>query len=138
MLGDGGKRLQHLRIPERNNQRGFAKKCHRPRTGPTLTGFGIAKALNDPMLDLRDGAGNQIATNDNWKDSQQQAIADSGFAPANDSEAAIVSTLAPGNYTAIVSGKANTAGVSLVEVIRTRFDRAPAQYQHTGLCGWQR
>jgi hypothetical protein len=84
--------------------------------GPTLTGFGIADAIDDPVLDLRDGAGNQIATNDNWKDSQQQAIADSGFAPANDSEAAIVSTLAPGNYTAIVSGKSNTTGVSLVEV----------------------
>ena len=84
--------------------------------GPTLTGFGIAEALNDPMLDLRDGAGNQIATNDNWRNSQQQAITDSGFAPANDSEAAIVSTLAPGSYTAIVSGRANTAGVSLVEV----------------------
>jgi len=81
-----------------------------------LTGFGIADAIDDPVLDLRDGAGNQIATNDNWKDSQQQAIADSGFAPANDSEAAIVSTLAPGNYTAIVSGKSNTTGVSLVEV----------------------
>jgi len=84
--------------------------------GPTLTGFGIADAIDDPVLDLRDGAGNQIATNDNWKDSQQQAIADSGFAPANDSEAAIASTLAPGNYTAIVSGKSNTTGVSLVEV----------------------
>ncbi|HKS31730.1 MAG TPA: hypothetical protein VJR28_04920, partial [Chthoniobacterales bacterium] len=84
--------------------------------GPTLTGFNIVGVLDDPMLDLRDGAGNQIATNDNWKDSQQQAIAGSGFAPANDSEAAIVSTLAPGNYTAIVSGKANTTGVSLVEV----------------------
>src|SRR4030095_3546936 len=54
--------------------------------------------------------------NDNWKDSQEQAIADSGFTPANDSEAAIASTLAPGNYTAIVSGKSNTTGISLVEV----------------------
>jgi hypothetical protein len=84
--------------------------------GPTLTGFGIAGALNDPMLDLRDGAGKQLATNDNWKDSQQQVIADTGLAPGNDSEAAIVSTLVPGNYTAIVSGKSNTTGVSLVEV----------------------
>jgi K319-like protein len=84
--------------------------------GPTLSAFGIGGALDDPMLDLRDGAGNPIATNDNWKSSQQQAIADSGFAPANDSEAAIISTLAPGNYTAIVSGNSNTTGVSLVEV----------------------
>ena len=58
--------------------------------GPTLTGFGIAAALSDPMVDLRDGAGNRIATNDNWKDSQQQAIAESGFAPSNDLEAVIV------------------------------------------------
>jgi hypothetical protein len=84
--------------------------------GPTLTGFGIAGALDDPVLDLRDAAGNQIATNDNWKDSQQQVIADSGFAPANDSEAALALTLPPGNYTAIVSGKSNTTGISLVEV----------------------
>src|SRR6476660_3431322 len=84
--------------------------------GPTLAGFGIAEALNDPMLDLRDGAGNQIATNDNWRDSQHQAITDTGVSLANDSEAALVSTLAQVNYTAIVSGKAKTAGVSLVEV----------------------
>jgi hypothetical protein len=84
--------------------------------GPTLSGFGVAGVLDDPMLDLRDGAGNPIAMNDNWKSSQQQAIGDSGFAPANDSEAAIISTLAPGNYTAIVSGNSNTTGVSLVEV----------------------
>ncbi len=84
--------------------------------GPTLTGFGIAGTLNDPVLDLRDAEGNQIATNDNWKDSQQQVIANSGFAPANDSEAALASTLAPGNYTAIVSGKSNTTGTTLVEV----------------------
>jgi hypothetical protein len=51
-----------------------------------LTGFGIAGTLDDPIYDLRDGAGNQIATNDNWKDSQQQPIADSGFAASNDSK----------------------------------------------------
>jgi hypothetical protein len=84
--------------------------------GPSLTPFGVAGALNDPMLDLRDGAGNQIATNDNWKDAQEQAIVDSGLAPGNDSESAIVATLTPGNYTAIMSGKDNTIGIGLVEV----------------------
>jgi K319-like protein len=64
--------------------------------GPTLTGFGIAGALNDPMLDLHDGAGNQIAANDNWKDSQEQAIADSGFAPANDSRSCNCIDIGPG------------------------------------------
>jgi hypothetical protein len=84
--------------------------------GPSLTPFGVTGALNDPMLDLRDGAGNQIATNDNWKDSQEQAIVDTGLAPGNDSESAIVATLTPGNYTAIMSGKNNTTGIGLVEV----------------------
>jgi hypothetical protein len=84
--------------------------------GPSLTPFGVAGALSDPMLDLRDDAGNQIATNDNWKDSQEQAIVDTGFAPANDSESAILATLPPGNYTAIVNGNDGTTGVGLVEV----------------------
>jgi len=84
--------------------------------GPSLTPFGVTGALNDPMLDLRDGTGNQLATNDNWKDSQEQAIVDTGLAPANDSESAIVATLTPGNYTAIMSGKDNTTGIGLVEV----------------------
>ncbi len=84
--------------------------------GPSLTPFGVAGALSDPMLDLRDDAGNQIATNDNWKDSQEQAIVDTGFAPANDSESAILATLPPGNYTAIVNGNGGTTGVGLVEV----------------------
>jgi hypothetical protein len=84
--------------------------------GPSLTPFGVAGALADPMIDLRDGAGNRIATNDNWKDSQEQAIVDAGLAPGNDSESAIVATLPPGNYTAIMNGKGNTTGIALIEV----------------------
>jgi hypothetical protein len=84
--------------------------------GPSLMPFGVAGVLDDPMLDLHAGAGNQMATNDNWRDSQEQAILDSGYAPANDSEAAIMATLTPGNYTAIMSGVGDTTGVGLVEV----------------------
>src|SRR5437762_568620 len=84
--------------------------------GPSLTPFGIARALNDPMLDLRDGAGHQLVTNDNWKDSQEQAIVDTELAPANDSESAILATLMPGNYTAIVNSNAGATGISLIEV----------------------
>jgi hypothetical protein len=84
--------------------------------GQSLTPFGVAGALADPVLDLHDGSGNQIATNDNWKDSQEQAIVDTGLAPANDSESAIVATLTTGNYTAIMKGRDNTIGVGLVEV----------------------
>src|SRR5262249_52243131 len=57
--------------------------------GPSLTPFGVTGALDDPTLDLRDGAGNQIATNDNWRDSQEQAIGNTGLAPPNDFESAI-------------------------------------------------
>ena len=53
--------------------------------------------------------------NDNWKDTQLSQIQASGYAPPNDTEAAILTTLTPGNYTAILSGVNNTSGNSLVE-----------------------
>jgi FG-GAP repeat len=84
--------------------------------GPTLTDVGVTGAMTDPTLDLRDGNQNQIATNDNWKSTQQAAIQATGKAPPHDSESAILQTLMPGNYTAILAGKNNTTGVGLVEV----------------------
>jgi hypothetical protein len=75
--------------------------------------------LADPFLSLRDGNGNLIWNNDNWKDSQQAAIQATGLAPKNDLESTIVRTLEPGNYTAILSGKNGTTGVGLVEVYDT-------------------
>jgi uncharacterized delta-60 repeat protein len=83
--------------------------------GPTLASAGVASALADPTLSLRDGNGNVIANNDNWKDSQQADIAATGKAPPNDRESAILALLAPGNYTAIVAGKNGTTGVALIE-----------------------
>jgi hypothetical protein len=83
--------------------------------GPSLAGVGIQNALSDPQLDLFDGNGGKILSNNNWKDSQQAAIADAGLAPSNDLESAIVLDLAPGNYTAIVSGVNGATGVALVE-----------------------
>jgi hypothetical protein len=84
--------------------------------GPTLTGFGVSNALADPTLELRDVNGTLLASDDDWKDSQQTAIAATGLAPPNDLESAIVGTLLPGNYTAIVRGFNNTSGNALVEV----------------------
>ena len=84
--------------------------------GPTLTGFGVSGALADPTLELHDGNGTVIGQNDDWKSIQQEAIQSSGYAPPKDAEAAILATLQPGNYTAIVRGKNNTTGVALVEV----------------------
>jgi hypothetical protein len=84
--------------------------------GPTLTDFGVSGALADPTLELHNGNGAIIGQNDNWKSTQEQAIQNSGYAPPKDAEAAIMATLQPGNYTAIVRGKNNTTGVALVEV----------------------
>jgi hypothetical protein len=89
--------------------------------GPSLTAFGVPGALADPALELHDGNGVTIATNDNWKvndlgGSQQAEVEATTIPPANDLESALVRTLAPGNYTAIVRGKNDGAGVALVEV----------------------
>jgi len=83
--------------------------------GPTLTNFGVTGALADPTIALYNSSGALIATNDNWKDTNQAAIAGTGKAPPNDNESAILASLSPGGYTAIVRGKNNTTGVGLVE-----------------------
>ena len=84
--------------------------------GPTLTQDGVSGALADPFLSLFDGNGKVLWTNNNWKDSQQAAIQETGLAPTNDLESAILRTVEPGNYTAILSGRNSTTGIGLVEV----------------------
>ena len=84
--------------------------------GPTLGDFGVANPLQDPELELHDQDGTLVASNDNWKDTQQAEIQATGLAPANDSEAAIRRTLTAGLYTAILQGVGQTTGVALVEV----------------------
>ena len=58
--------------------------------GPTLSGFNVTDVLPDPTLELRDGSGNLIASNDNWADTQQAEIQASGYAPPNAKESAII------------------------------------------------
>lgn len=84
--------------------------------GPSLTDFGVAGALQDPTLELHDGDGTLLSSNDNWKESQQSEIVATGLQPSKDLESAIVATLPSGGYTAIVRGSADTTGVGLVEV----------------------
>ena len=85
--------------------------------GPSLTQFGVANALADPSLELRDSNGALLVSNGNWMDApNKQAIIDSGLAPAHNSESAILTSLNPGSYTAIVQGVANGTGVAVVEV----------------------
>ena len=93
--------------------------------GPELIPFGIFDPLADPTLELHDSTGALIASNDNWvttiiggiiTSDQVRDIMDSGLAPTDRSESAIIANLPPGNYTAIVRGKNIIVGVALVEV----------------------
>jgi PKD domain len=90
--------------------------------GPSLSNHGISNPLSDPTLELHDANGATIRSNDNWKvddrngDSQQAAIESTGLAPTDDRESAILTDIAPGNYTAILAGKNGTTGVGLVEI----------------------
>jgi spore coat protein A, manganese oxidase len=92
--------------------------------GPSLPQFGVQAALSNPRIELHDSSG-VIATNDDWKTTQiggvitsNQAveIQDSGLAPANEAEPAIITSLVAGNYTAVVRGVNDGVGVAVVEV----------------------
>jgi hypothetical protein len=94
--------------------------------GPELGAppYNVPSSLADPTLELHDGSGALIATNDNWQHtiiggiitgSQVQDITNSGYAPGDPRESAIIAELPAGNYTAIVRGVNNTTGVALVE-----------------------
>ena len=80
--------------------------------GPSLP---VASALQDPALELFDGDGTMIASNDGWEDSEADAIRGTTIPPPHPREAAILRELSPGAYTAIVRGKDNTTGVALIE-----------------------
>jgi len=84
--------------------------------GPSLTAFGVLNVLADPVLELHGPGTFATITNDNWRDSQENEIQATGIPPTAALESAIVATLFPGAYTAIVSGNGNSSGVALVEV----------------------
>jgi hypothetical protein len=105
-------------------QGGGSKRVIIRALGPSLgTGINaIAGALADPVLELRDGSGTLLAVDDDWGNSSQVSdILATTIPPVNPLESAIVATLDPGNYTAIVRGVDGTSGVALVEV----FDLDP-------------
>lgn len=101
---------------------GFIVKGTQPKkmilraSGPSLAAAGVSGAMRDPVLELHDGSGQLIAQNDNWQSGTQAAeISASGLAPAQALESAVIATLSPGNYTAVVRGANNTTGIALVE-----------------------
>lgn len=84
--------------------------------GPSLTAYGVASVIADPVLELHDSLGGVIAANDDWRSgAQMNEIQASGLAPADSAESAIIATLLPGNYTAVVSGYGGGQGIGLVE-----------------------
>jgi len=85
--------------------------------GPSLIPFGVTNALLNPTLELHNQNSALLFSNDNWiTAANKQEISDTGRAPGSSQESAILTMLAPGNYTAIVRGSGNTTGVALVEV----------------------
>jgi hypothetical protein len=82
--------------------------------GPSL--MSLPGHLADPTLELRDSAGGLLFFNDNWVESPQAQEIMNTIPPSHDHEAAIIATLAPGRYTAIMRGAGNSTGIGVVEV----------------------
>jgi hypothetical protein len=81
--------------------------------GPSLP---LSGRLADPTLELRDGNGGLIRSNDNWRSDQEVEIIATGAPPTNDFESAIVATLPAGAYTAIMRGVGAATGIAVVEI----------------------
>ncbi len=84
--------------------------------GPSLQNDGLSGVLADPVLELHGMDGFVTIRNDNWRDTQETEIKATKIPPKNNLESAIVATLAPGPYTALVMGKNNTTGLGLIEI----------------------
>ena len=85
--------------------------------GPSLKvdGKPVPGALQDPIVELHDSSGG-VVTNDNWRTTQESDIEQTGIAPSDDRESAIVTSLRQGNYTAVIRGVGGTSGVALMEI----------------------
>lgn len=92
--------------------------------GPSLAPFGLSNLLSDPTLTLNGPAGFVPMVNDNWIASQQAEIAATGLAPGNELEPAMLATLQPGNYTAVLSGTNGTSGAGILEIYDLDFAAA--------------
>jgi len=86
--------------------------------GPSLTAYGLSGVLADPVLTVYDSSGGTVATNDNWQaDVGAIFMTQNGLAPSDLLEsAALLTNLAPGAYTVVITGKNSSQGISLAEV----------------------
>jgi len=89
--------------------------------GPDLGNSGTANPLADPVLELLDNNGMRVASNDNWRDaSESEEISSIGLAPGSETDAALLLTLAPVNYTAVIRDAAGSTGVAQLETYELR------------------
>ena len=86
--------------------------------GPSLAQFGLSPVLADPTLELHDGNGALLISNDDWQDDPVQAaqLSAHGLAPQDPKESGIFASLPPGAFTAILAGKNGGTGIGLVEI----------------------
>jgi phospholipase/lecithinase/hemolysin len=110
-----------------------AKKVIVRALGPTLSTLGVSGALADPTMTIVNSSNVVVASNDNWRDTQQSEIAGSGYAPPNDLESAIIATLPPGSYTAVVTGKNGGTGIGLVDLYQ--LDASTSIFQNLSTRG---
>ncbi len=88
--------------------------------GPSLSAAGVSGALANPTIDFYRGS-QLILSNDNWKTDDESGIAGTGIPPEDDKEAAILVTLDPGSYTAVIRGKNNSTGIGISRGVSTQI-----------------
>lgn len=116
--GDNGAMIAGFIIGAPQNQPGVPQHVVIRAIGPSLKSYGVTDALADTTLEIYRGS-NKILENDNWKAisaSDQQELRSLGIAPSSDKESAIITTLDPGSYSAVIRGNNDTTGVALAEV----------------------
>jgi hypothetical protein len=94
--------------------------------GPSMKSGGnpVPGRLDDPVLELHASDGHTIRANDNWRDGQPTEVQQSGLAPTDDRESAIVAPLPDGQYTAQIAGASNSTGIGLIEIYDLESSKA--------------
>ena len=113
--GDHGAMIGGFIVAAPQDQPGVPQRIVIRALGPSLGDVGIGDVLDNPTLEIYRGS-QKILENDDWKSDQRQALQASGLAPTKDKEAAIITDLEPGSYSAVIRGKSNTTGIALAEV----------------------
>ena len=103
--------------------------------GPSLAAKGVPGVLPDPTMELHDSTGATLMSNNDWQQTQADDIRATGLAPTDPHESAILASLDPGTYTAILSGVNNTSGIGLIEVYDLDGDPAASEFANISTRG---